>query len=639
MSVVVVALLLLACLGWGGLTLTALRILPTIDRPGLRLALAFAVGHGVLGWLMFPLGVAGLLSPAVLVALLLLPLPGLWPLVRRWLPTEPLTRLELALLAVLAASLASSIVQGLAPPSDADSLAYHFALPKLFLETGAITFVPRAVDGAVPLLVQMTYLIALGLGGETAMTLWSALSSWGTPALMAALALPHLGRAWTLAATLALVTMPAYVYGASGGQIETKVAMDVLVAAWAVARAVTGGGIRFAVLGGIGAGLFMASKYTGLLLVAAAGLPLLIAPARSLPAWLGRGLVYGLSAMLTGGQWYGWNWMHTGDPIFPLMFQTLGLPDGPYWNLRHDQVFHQGFYGAELERPRTLWWALLYPFEVTLAPAARYEAGRTGLGPLFLLLLPFALTGAWCRRERLRTSPLLVHAAIALAFYLLFFLTGSSQRVRHLLPIVPLAVPVMLTAALAAGTLGSGLIRPLAAALLATITLQGAGAALFAKNFVQHLATGESRTAFLARTVPFAEPVEWINATLTRADTLYFDLRQLAYLIEVPSVMGHSVDFALVESDPGSIDPTTFVRQLRRLGITHVLAAGFDRHNLAVANPEDPQSMRMAPLVVMGCLTQMAELQGRQIPSRTLSAPSPPLPVSVLQLDPAVCPH
>ena len=60
------------------------------------------------------------------------------------------------------------LLEGLLPHGDADTLAYHFAMPKLMSETGGIVFTPRAVDGAVPLLIQMTYVPMLLIGGALA---------------------------------------------------------------------------------------------------------------------------------------------------------------------------------------------------------------------------------------------------------------------------------------------------------------------------------------------------------------------------------------------------------------------------------------------------------------------------------------
>ena len=84
-------------------------------------------------------------------------------------------------------------MEGIAPPADADTLAYHFTIPKQFLEAGRIEFIPRALEGAIPLIVQMTYVPALGLGGEMALTLWTMATGWAAAALLFVLCRKHLG--------------------------------------------------------------------------------------------------------------------------------------------------------------------------------------------------------------------------------------------------------------------------------------------------------------------------------------------------------------------------------------------------------------------------------------------------------------
>src|SRR3546814_20281685 len=72
----------------------------------------------------------------------------------------------------------SDLLEALSPPADADTSAYHFALPKYFVQLGGLEFVPRAVDGAIPMLIHMPYVPVLALGGELALTLWAGISGW-----------------------------------------------------------------------------------------------------------------------------------------------------------------------------------------------------------------------------------------------------------------------------------------------------------------------------------------------------------------------------------------------------------------------------------------------------------------------------
>ena len=123
----VVVLQVLSCLGFGAGVLRALGADDGL-KTGEHWALAFAAGFGVLGWLVFPLGMVGFLSPGPLAVLLAVGLP-LVVLLKR--PEAPFTlpppdALGWVLLALLGAVLAFDLAEGVAPPADADSLAYHF---------------------------------------------------------------------------------------------------------------------------------------------------------------------------------------------------------------------------------------------------------------------------------------------------------------------------------------------------------------------------------------------------------------------------------------------------------------------------------------------------------------------------------
>src|SRR6185436_3667699 len=94
-------------------------------------------------------------------------------------------------------------------------------------------------------------------------------------------------------------------------------------------------------------------------------------------------------------------------------------------------------------------------------------------------------------------------------------------------------------------------VLPLVAAVVVTIVIQTGGAAAYGMNYLRHLATGESREAFLARTVARYGPVPWINGHLGPNDRLLFTERQIAYLIDVPTY-GAFPDYQnLVDLRPG----------------------------------------------------------------------------------------
>jgi hypothetical protein len=595
-----------ACLGFGAATLRALRI-DTSLNPGEHWALSFAAGFGILGWLMFPLGVLGYLSQGAMVALLaagaffapLLHRSGQPSLV---LPKDALGRGLLALLAIIAGF---SLAQGLAPPADADTLSYHFSVPQEFLAAGRIDFIPQAFEGAIPFGVQMTYVPALGLGGETGLTLWTMVSGWGAAALLFVLCRQHLSRNWSLALTLVFMTTPTVVYGSGSGQVETRIALFVMLGAWATAQAVATGQVRYAVLAGLGGGFYAAAKYTGLLFVAALGTAILFQR-----RWFRHGTVLSIATLAAGVQWYAWNALHTGDPVFPALFQWLGREDLITWTRAYDLDFKAFLFRREVPLPQTLMWLLLFPFKATLAAVGLPDAGRVGFGPYGLLVLPFALMGLWQGRDRVRQSPLLVYAGITTFFYVLWFFIGGSQRIRHLLPILPLLL-LCLTVAAERLTRGERHRAPLVALMVATLSLQMAGAGLYSLNYLKFLAGGADRENFLARNINNYFAVGWINTNLKKTDKVFISRRNLRYYLDIPTFFETQMQ-AAIEVRREHTNAQKFYRHSRKAGITHFLST---------FSKTDDGWKYFSIIDILddaGCLMPVKQFQGRVIWSRTL---------------------
>ena len=143
-----------SCFGFGACALTALGIqkeLPYWEQ----WTWSFAVGFGLLGWLLFFFGVIGWFSTVPLI--LVLGLGSCGVLLLKPLTQAPHTNTSAVklnswcclLLTAIVIVAAIDLFEGLSPPIDGDSLAYHFVHPKNFLTLGRIEFIPRAGDGAI----------------------------------------------------------------------------------------------------------------------------------------------------------------------------------------------------------------------------------------------------------------------------------------------------------------------------------------------------------------------------------------------------------------------------------------------------------------------------------------------------------
>jgi hypothetical protein len=285
----------------------------------------------------------------------------------------------------------------------------------------------------------------------------------------------------------------------------------------------------------------------------------------------------------------------------------LKLPDSAFWTAKQAEFFRIYF---DSERgmavnPLTM---LIYPIIATLFPPASIDAGRTGLGPYALLILPFALAGAWRARARLTSSPLFAYFLIAIIFYGLWFLTGSSQRIRHLLPVWPLLMAGGITAAARLAGENLSVKRALALATGLTLLLQLAGHAVFARPFIAHLLSGESREAFLVRAVPGSEIATDLNARFATRGRVMLTHRQWLYFLDIPYHFAHPLQSGLIDQSPEAKDPARYLWQVRKLGVTHVLAP-----------PPFASDRFLGPLEAAGCLEPIADYAFTQPTSRTLS--------------------
>jgi hypothetical protein len=636
LSVLALATLGLGCVGYGILALSVVKVGPHTENVTARLIFSFIIGVGFLGWVLFFPGVLGLFNPvlflgvgAVGTALLLWQRGSL----RGLFSDLTFTHIEKALLAVIGLILALDLLEGISPPADADSLAYHFALPRDFIADGDIGFVMRAVTGAIPMLVHMTYAAALGTGGELGLTLWTMVTGWAAGFLLYAIARLYLSRAWALSLLIVFLTTPAVLYGGGSGQVEVRAAAFALAAGAFIVAARRHDSYRLFALAGACAGCFIGAKFFGLAFAGAAGLFVLFST-----NGLKRAFVFAIAAGLAGFQWYLWNWIHTGDPVFPMLTNLLQFPDSAYWTQDFGRYFTAIIAHGELPLDRSLVNWLLYPVYATFNMVVKLEGGRTGFGILAAIILPAAFAGL-CNRN-LRRSDFAIPLLVAFVFFTVWFFSGTAQRTRHLLPIYPLLLLGLFPLAVEWAR-QANLVRPLAVGVAAAVALQLAGQAIFSFNYVRHVFTPETRPQFLARNVPGATSADWINRNLPADAKIAFMNRQLAYLIERPAFSMHPHIQAVIDARMTVGDGARFIRQVRRQGVTHLL---LPEHRYVSDYPStESQAFRemISRLRASGCLSIVTEIDTVGISSRTLSqfgAKTGRSKDAVFRLVPAKCP-
>lgn len=624
--------MIMAALGSGAAVLRVCGAAGHLTR-GENAGYSFALGLGVIGWAMFFLGIAGYATFWPVLAMFVLFAAGSVCLFGPAAPPagDPVVRatpiwFRLCLIAVALLLAAAFLFQALAPPADADTLAYHFDIPRRFAETGQVVFIPRAIDGAAPLLVHMTYLAGFALDGEATVKLWTLVTAGAAAVLVYLIARRHVSTTWAGVAALLFVSAPAAIYGSVSGQVEMRSAVFVLAAAAFLMRCRPSAPVGFVLVAGLAVGFFAGTKYFGLLFAAAAGAVLLLRMPRPIPL-----VAFGIAALLAGGQWYGWNWFHTGDPLFPALFAVLDLPDSFVWTTKLNLAFSERLSAVEVPLGVSVVGFFGYPFIASLAPPVSIEAGRVGLGPWFLVALPFALGGLWQARRRLLASPLFVLLLLAVGFYVIWFVTGSSQRVRHLLPLYPLLVIGMVAACarLSAAPNGrQGVRRAIAVGVTLTLGFHLGVAGLYTLPYARHVLGDVTREAFFQANITKYAPVPWINTNLPPDARVMTIERQLLYPMRTRTF--NAAPYLQAEVDMlGEPHVSETLHQIRRLGITHLLYQ---------ADPPGRLAGLAGRLRAIGCETELKRLDVRPIASRTLGGTAPVAEMVVSEVAGPGCP-
>ncbi len=584
-----------------------------------KFGLSMAIGMGIIGWLGFWLGVAGSLNKPILFSLLLVLSTGIFLLfrerpvvlvpnpenrIRRELSENP--ALIWTLCAIASLAFLFDLAEGGTTPLDADTLAYHFQIPKEFSDLERIEFIPAAFSGAIPLLLHMTYTIAYALGEEPALTGWTLSSGWFASILFFLLLKRWLTLPWALATALIFQTLPAMTFGAGSGQVEARLAAFAMIAVIGFIDITDGKNIRPVILSGIGAGFFMAAKLSGVFFVAALAVGVVI---RTKNLWLAA--MFLAIACIVGGQWYVWNFIHTGDPFFPFLFkyaQSLNLANLDYWNSNHLSTLTSSI---ETRRQGVginhLWF--MYPIEATFWPLPSIQSGRIGLGPYYFFLLPMALCGVWVGRSRIIYSKFCILFISILIFYGLLMSFGSIPKVRHFLPIIPVVLLCMTISSLSVSNRELRLV--LWGAVFLTLISNLSVQFLYSLPYLKHHVIRQNKSDLLKQNLVAYPAVMEVNAR-TNIDYLFLWDRQLRYHINARTFFAAPNDQALIESRTGLVKAPKFYKQLVDQNITHLL--------LRTAMGKIPNSVSSSALVLerRGCLELQTRIDYERFSSRTL---------------------
>lgn len=422
----------------------------TFSNRWLKYATESAIGLMLLSYVIFALQLLGIVGRASALSLLgllaLIALPG----ILRSRKSGILNKLRLTgptVLWIVGLSIYGSwiVLQTTLPPMGIDELTYHLAVPKQLLASGGD---PLAIDNVYayfPQMMDMFFLYALPLGGETAAKLFHALFLGLIGMAIYGYSRETLDESDSMLATAAFLSIPSAMHVAGLAYVDLAFTLFAFLAVVFVLQVVfcndeapphgseEGGSRRSAsaylVLAGLMVGGAWATKYTGLQLLLLLALVFLInalATKERKSSW--RALLIPAIAAGLFAPYALRNFVLTGWPLFPFSFGPLHLADGLNWDVERSQLFLQwlsGFGGS------TGSWldSLTAPVRVFVSARFNDLSAFDGVVGLVFLLIPILVIRP---RRTHQVQLLLIFSLVFMAYWSI-----TTRQVRFLLPLMP----------------------------------------------------------------------------------------------------------------------------------------------------------------------------------------------------------
>jgi 4-amino-4-deoxy-L-arabinose transferase-like glycosyltransferase len=548
----------------------------TDTDPSLRFGLAGLTTLGTLGTLFLFVGLVStaaipIVAIIVLIAALAPPKPLFSEITALYnsFKTDGPRGTEWIFLATIKLCEIIVMIGVLAPPNmqEWDSLAYHLAVPKLWLTQGHITYIPYIHQSNFPGAFDYLYLLGLSFGYAGAKAFVYVAAKFGGLAIFG-LARQLYGRQAAWWATLAYATVPVILWLSGTAYIDVPNGLAAGLGIAMVALYCKTNAKKHLLCAAIMLGIATASKYTGLQTIGAVGFMLLIVGIRrkQVASYFGNACLLGILALLIASPWYIKNAINTGNPVYPFFSSKLG---GKNWSAPQAEEYsrEQASFGVGRNAlghldPTQIGHAVLglaYQPGRYINPAQQVGGG-TPIGAIGVVVLCAML--AWALSGKSQSFELFSLGAIGVSLLLWFFL---SQQSRY---IVTLAIPL-------AVMFGGGATRLRAGPWLQLVCIGQAIYSivlLFLSQTTGQLAVVgglQSERDYYLKRVDFEDAAVYINQNVPKSGRVALYDVVFGYLLDVPYYWanpGHSNEIPYSNMKSGH----DLVSALRNMGFTHV---------------------------------------------------------------------
>ena len=564
---------------------------------------ALAIGLGLLSLILLFLGLGGLWTKPVMMALVLVPLaigfvrhaPEFlaWIKARDFSAWNKETSIwEMLGFVLLAAYLLMNLMGALGPEYFYDSLVYHLAMPKLYLLEHRIVPTPSMIYSGVPFGTEMLYGLGLALGSESL----AKLIHYGCGAAIAAAiyswSKKYANRNVAILATLLFYSAPMVCFESGVAMVELSMTLYLLIAALIILDVAGRESLELdpksLIMAGALAGFGFGTKYNAGLYIPVLALPLFYQNFRNEKiGWKVLATQIGLflgSAAIISSPWLVKNWFFYRNPVYPFLHGFFsGSPLANAAGLKSDA--HARNLISAVSTRSGLKDIFLGIWDLRL-----HENGADNIGPGLELGLPWLFLARW---KSTTHRGLLI---LVVGFWLAWALHTTMPR--FIMPGIPLFCILAATAVCLMDMprtmrfLATGFVCYTMTISMAFTFMMLAGSETWKVAYGRISKSDYLLHEHLSYTAPYYAGAQFVNQNLPRDAMVLFIGEERGFYCERKFITASWFDInPLVNLANAASNSADLADKLQRKGITHLLVNAGSEHYQAWLKNLSPESL------------------------------------------------
>ncbi len=474
-------------------------------------AFAFALGFGLLAYLIYFIGLIGMMNLPTLTGVgifLSVCLTRYILMIAKWCggvlkesfelyKKDPVSCL-LLIIAVFVFMLGYFLTQ--VPPTAHDAMSYHLTIPKSFARDGGVYYYPYLTNSLFPFLIQMFYMLAIIVKKPELSQAFHMLTGFGCFMGVFAIGLKWRGLRTALTAGLIFILTPGIFNQMVIPYNDVALSFFALFAVYSFFNAMDDQWkLKWWALAGVFSGFALSVKYLAVLhifIMFIFSAYFLLSKKITFGKLL-RGLIVFCSiALLFSAIWYLRGWIYERNPFYPFFSGIFGGTAKEY------DLSKAGMGKGVLDFFLVLWRSTMFP--------DKFGGSWARLGPVFLICVPFYV---WVGVTDLKSRKYIVFSVLSI---LLWF--GLSQNLRFLFPAVPFL-----------SLLSAAVLVEVGGVFIFLMLLQLGMAVYHGMPDYRYLFGMETKDQYLARNERTWAVSNWVNSNIAVSEKILVDESRFFY--------------------------------------------------------------------------------------------------------------